>query len=142
MVESILHKSLVVAIQEWVKSSFSEEMIIYIDSENSTLLKNMPSQINGHIPDIYAMGRRINRIIIGEAKTSQCDLESEHSEGQILSYLKHCVNKQDSIVVLAVPLHLINCAKSIISSLKRRNNLETVKTIVLNPLLTNKLTCN
>jgi hypothetical protein len=141
MVESILHKSLVETIHKWIINSFSEEMIIYIDSEKSIFLKNIPQQIDGYIPDIYASGRRVDRIIIGEAKTSQWDLESEHSEGQIMTYLRHCVNKPDSLVVLAVPLRLINCAKSLVTSLKRKNNLERVKTLILSPFLIKPI-CN
>lgn len=137
MVESILHKFFVKTIKEWILSFCSEEMIILCDSENSFFSKNSPPKIDSYIPDVFAFGRISKKTIIGEAKTSQIDLESEHTERQIIAFLKYCLKKKDSIFVLVVPLYLVNCSKSLLSSLKVKNGCEAVKTYVTNPLLLN-----
>ncbi len=135
MVESILHKSYVEIIKQWILKSSPEEMIIWCDSDDNIFSKNFPPKIDSYIPDIFALGKQSKRIIIGEAKTSQRDLESEHSEEQLTAYLKHCLKADNSMVVLAVPLCLINCAKSLLYALKRRNSIGSVATSVINPLL-------
>jgi hypothetical protein len=137
MVESILHKFFVKTIKEWILSFCSEEMIILCDSENSFLSKDIPPKIDSYIPDVFAFGRISKKFIIGEAKTSQIDLESEHTERQIIAYLKYCLKKKDSIFVLVVPLYLVNCGKSLLSYLKVENGCEAVQTHVTNPLLLN-----
>ena len=117
MVESTLHKTLVIIIESWVKINSPEEMIVYIDSEKSSS-GNIPPRIDVFIPDVFAKGRNSERLIIGEAKSSQRDLESEHSEKQLIAYLRHCKNKLNSVVILAVPFNIYNCAKSLLEAIK------------------------
>jgi len=129
LVESHLHKSLVKIIERWIRSYSSEEMTVYVDSEDS--LGNIPPKIDIFIPDIFAKEIYNKYVIIGEAKSSQRDLESDHSEKQIVAYLKYCKNKPNSIVVLAVPFNILNCARSLVKAIKRQNQLNLVKTEVL-----------
>lgn len=131
MVESLLHKRLVAKISKWVQRTSAEEIIILSDAADSSLTGSSPPRLEGCIPDIYAIGKKSNFIFIGEAKASQFDLESGHSEKQFETYLKHCSVKQSSMVILAVPLELINCAKSILCAIKKANNLKEVSTYVL-----------
>ncbi len=135
MTESILHKMLVEKIKQWILGVSKEEMLIFCDLENKSLGNDMPPKVESYIPDVYAIGKISNNVIIGEAKTSQWDLESEHSEWQIKAFLKHCSEKKNSMVVLAVHPELINCAKSLLSSSKRKNNLQLVETQVINLFL-------
>lgn len=130
MVESTLHKTLVTIIERWMKTNSLEEMIVYVDSEKS-FSGNMPPRIDTFIPDVFAKGRNSERMIIGEAKSSQRDLESEHSEKQLIAYLRHCKNKLNSVVVLAVPFDIYNCAKSLLEAIKKQNQLISIKTEVL-----------
>jgi hypothetical protein len=130
LVESKLHKTLVKIIERWIKSYSSEEMIVYADSEDS-FLGNIPPKIDTFIPDIFAKEINSKYVIIGEAKSSQRDLESEHSEGQLVAYLKYCKNQSESIVVLAVPFNIVNCAGALLEAIKRQNQLTLVKTLVL-----------
>jgi len=130
LVESNLHKSLVKIIERWINSYSSEEMVVYADAEDS-YSGNIPPKIDTFIPDIFAKGINNKYVIIGEAKSSQRDLESEHSEKQFIAYLRYCKNKPDSIVVLAVPFNILNCARSLVVAIKRQNKLTLVKTEVL-----------
>ena len=130
MVESNLHKSLVKIIGRWINSYSSEEMIVYTDAEDS-FSGNIPPKIDTFIPDIFAKEMNSKYVIIGEAKSSQRDLESEHSEKQLIAYLRYCKNKPNSIVVLAVPFNIVNCARSLVQAMKKQNQLTLVKTEVL-----------
>jgi hypothetical protein len=105
-------------------------MIVYVDSEDS-FLGNIPPKIDIFIPDIFAKEIHNKYVIIGEAKSSQRDLESEHSENQLVAYLRYCKNKPNSMVVLAVPFNIVNCARSLVQAIKRQNQLTLVKTEVL-----------
>lgn len=134
MSESIIHKKLIAIIQRWIKKMSKEEMTVYCDSEDNILRDNKPPSIYSYIPDVYAVGLKSNRIIVGEAKISRTDLESEHSEMQLLAYLRHCKTKDHAFIVLAVPIELVNCAKSFVEFIKRRNNLQAIETHVINTL--------
>jgi hypothetical protein len=130
VVESFLHKSLVDLIVQWINNNSIGELIIYVDSDSSRF-SGIPPRIDSFIPDVFAKGVRGIDILVGEAKSSQRDLESEHSDKQLTAYLKYCQNKPRSMVLLAVPLDLCNCAKSLIESKKRQNQLTDVETKVL-----------
>ncbi len=132
MVESILHKRLVTQLQTWVTNYSVEEKIIYCDYEYSFYNKDHPPLVEGYMPDIYAISRKTKIIILGEAKTTQKDLESEHSEKQISAFLNYCSNQNNSVFVLAVPFIFVNCGKSFLSFLKRTNNISNVETHVIN----------
>ena len=135
MAESILHKKLISLIEHWILETFEEKMIIYCDSEDNLLNDSKPPMIFTRFPDVYAIGMKSNRVIVGEAKISQNDLESKHSEEQFTAYLTHCKSKKKAMTVLAVPIELINCAKSLIAFIKRKNNLHSVETQIVNPFL-------
>lgn len=137
MTESSVHKELLKAIEKWVIESSSEEMIIFKDSEESMLRRNRSPSIGGYVPDIYAIGKNTGNIFIGEAKATEYDLESERSEKQLKAFIEHCKNKYDAIFVLAVPLHFVGSARSIIRSIKHVNDLHDVRTYVIDSFLLN-----
>ncbi|MCK9211870.1 MAG: hypothetical protein M0P61_13605 [Ignavibacteriaceae bacterium] len=132
--ESTTHKTLVGAIVKWVHKYYNEEMILYVDSENAMFTDELPPSINTCKPDVFAQGRKSKNIVIGEAKTTQIDLESDHSEIQFTAYLEYCKKNSDCKLVVATPLNIINCAKSIIDVLKKKLHCEQVHTEMINPL--------
>lgn len=126
MGESQTHKDLLVKICKWIKSS-DETAIILCDEVDAVGQTDLPPMINDVRPDVYAIGRARYRYIIGEAKASQSDLESEHTIKQLTAYIEFCVSTENSVLVVAVPVMLINCTKNLIRNLKNRlgANVET-----------------
>jgi len=132
MTESVLHTLLREKIVRWITKNHHEGFSIYSDSENNIYTKAYTPPINSFIPDVFATGNESKKVIIGEAKASQWDLDSEHSENQILAYLHYCSERTNAMLVLAVPVELINYAQSLLRALKRRNDLVSVETHVIN----------
>ncbi|MBI5119303.1 hypothetical protein HZA56_22775 [Candidatus Poribacteria bacterium] len=91
-----------------------------------------PPQVGEAIPDVYAP-LHAGGIVIGEAKTS-ADLENRHTEGQFRTYLKFCKLNPQSFLVVAVPWPVEALAKDRLKYIKKKENLEDVKTIVLEKL--------
>lgn len=129
--ESIVHQELVASIKCWITKTQKEETIFYSDSnELASRSDEPPNKIYGYIPDVYAIGKNSNCIYVGEAKSSQADLESEHSQEQLKAFLKYCA-QNNAIFIIAVPVYLMNCAASLIRYIKKSNKLEGSQSIVL-----------
>lgn len=129
MPESVEHYNMIDSIKQWIINNFdnSENFSIYTDSPNSI----QPIRLDGFIPDVYATSfSKDKQIIIGEAKTAR-DLDSKHSEKQILSFLKHCSNNKNSLFILAVPWDLVRYARSILNDLKIKCQAKSVRTIII-----------
>lgn len=131
MPESATHMRMVAALKQWIEDNCedSEKLFIWTDSPQNTLPKQL-IRIEGFVPDVYANSSRHKKAIIGEAKTAR-DLDTRHTEAQLLSFLKYCSFNKGASLILAVPWDLVRYARSLIKDLKRRCQAEKVKTIVL-----------
>ena len=96
---------------------------------------------------VYLMYTSSRELIRLEAETSAQNLVSSLSNqieqeflvvaeaaDQFSSFLEYCSNTNECKLVIAVPFNIVNCAKSIILSLKRRLKCEKVQTEIVNPL--------
>jgi hypothetical protein len=126
MSESAGHITLVQSIKRWLLESYqnSGNLCLYLDSPFGKI-GNKPPVIDGFIPDVYAILLGEELIIIGEAKTAH-DLETRHTKAQLEVFLRHCSNKGNAILVIAVPWNLVNSARSLIRFLKKKSNTESV----------------
>lgn len=71
--------------------------------------------------------------MIGEAKTPR-DIQTQHTEVQLRSYLHACSLSPDSVFVLGVPWEYSAMAYNLLKFLKRKENIPHVKTVVLDYL--------
>ncbi len=128
------HSNLVESIKGWILEYVPDNRMfcIYCDLPSNNA-SNKPLRIEGFIPDIYAIERDYELIIVGEAKTPG-DLETRHSMAQFEAFLRHCSGKINSMLVIAVPWHMVNCGRSLIRSLKKRTHTEDVRVLFLEKL--------
>jgi hypothetical protein len=130
MGESVSHMVLVVALREWAITEFqNKEDATTILCDTPDAGRQRPPKIINFFPDLYAVARNSN-FAVGEAKTAR-DLETKHTQEQMEEFLVFCSNRPGSIFVIAVPWHMINCAKSMIRALKRKHSISDVMVIFL-----------
>ena len=136
MPESETHKNLVYQLTQWITKTFYQEANFFIWSDSpGTDHSKLPIRIAGFIPDVYA--KSLNKKpyhIIGEAK-SYDDLDTIHSEKQLLAFLRYCYNNEASLFLLAVPWDQVRYARSLLGYWKKLNQLEKVESIVLQPFI-------
>ncbi len=114
MGEKSFHAYLVQKIKKWIDYKYGlSDFVVYEDSPSGT-----PYKIFNHVPDIYATSHKNRLKIIGEAKASRSDLESIRSRDQYLDYFEKCLLEQETVLILAVPVDLVQCARSLIQALK------------------------
>ncbi len=130
MSESKQHILLVEQMNQFVCQNIigDNSSLLYIDSPESSYKPR--SIINGFIPDLYYNFN--GKLIIGEAKTD-FDVEREHSINQYYSYFAEANNYDgDAILVFIVSWKMYGTIKNIIKLIKRKDNYEKVKIIVIN----------
>ena len=94
---------------------------------------NRPPPIEGYVPDTYVMLDHQGRVVIGEAK-SMGDLENSHTEAQVTAFLRRCGMAEGSAFILAVPWPIERLAGALLTSLRVRQGLPQVETIVLSEM--------
>ena len=130
MAESSQHILLVENIVLYITKNINNivSSLILIDSPDSTYKPK--AVINGYIPDLYYNFK--NFLIIGEAKTDN-DVERVHSLNQYESYFIEAINFDgDSIIVFSVTWKMFGTIKNIVRLIKKKNNYEKIKVIVIN----------
>ena len=134
MAVSRRHEELVDAIVDWLQTQHPNSGALSISAE-SIFCEHLPNPplINGFIPDVYAVGMVEARTIIGEAKTSR-DLETQHSRAQFEAFLTHLTDCRNAQLVIATPWTSVNTAKAIIRSIRKRQHINSVDVIYLEPL--------
>lgn len=116
MSESRLHRELVAALLDDIHAHpWTVTPFIYADSNGAAL----PPIIGNARPDVYANFARIDRVIIGEAKTS-IDLETTHTMQQFIDYFEYLSAKPEGELWLAVPWQSAGTAIRICSCIKER----------------------
>jgi len=134
MGESKTHALLRGAIVRWLEEQFgqSEAAAALIDDPDS-FPSCFPPSIEGFTPDVFFRQTIRGISIIGEAKTSR-DLETKHSREQFAGYFKYLSSHPGSILVVAVPWHTANQAKSLLWYIQKRCNARDVSIVVLEKL--------
>jgi hypothetical protein len=118
MPESQTHLNLVQEIKTCINLNFSNSKNFLVLSDTPESLRSLPQIINNEFrPDVFAEDNK-GRTIIGEAKTTN-DLETLHSKNQIKCFISYLMEKQDGVLILAVPLRSLNTAKNLIRRIKR-----------------------
>jgi len=134
MPESATHQFLVQQLVQWVS-------INCLDSKNSVLLVDEPARtaidkppnLSGYTPDVYWKSLEGNRVIVGEAKSAH-DVESRHSRRQYESFLLHLSRVESGTLLIAVPWHVVNQAKSLVRAIQRGSGFSNVETVFLDQL--------
>ena len=134
MAESKCHAILVHHVVAWVADT-------YLDGNMGGILRDstgvergqLPPQVGGYRPDVYAVVPKAELLILGEAK-SPWDLENHHTIAQLLAFLMYCQRHGKAMLVLAVPWHRVPLASNMIRNLKRRHGLESVEVAILEDL--------
>jgi hypothetical protein len=133
LAESSNHAFLVNSIIDWIKLTQDNETFVILSDTFTQGAREIPTAINGYIPDVYAVNVKKNKYIIGEAKT-YTDVETRHSCEQYKAFLKYCADNSNTFFVLAVPWTMINAAKSLFRYLKRTTNTHNAKVIFIEDL--------
>jgi hypothetical protein len=116
MSESKLHKELVKTLILWVNKHVDCDDIILL--ADIGVKDKLPFVIRYCRPDIYASSRYGSNKIIGEAKTTLSDLESEHTIKQLEEYIQYCLNNKCKLLI-ATPYDLKQYAKGKLASVMR-----------------------
>ena len=104
MPESAAHARLVRTILEFINRNFAPLSEIAVrDDSSSPVRGERPPLISGFVPDVYAVNVPTTMTIIGEAKTRR-DLETTHSQAQIIAFIQYLSTLSDGVFVLSVPL--------------------------------------
>ena len=74
----------------------------------------VPSIINGFKPDVYARWEKTGLIIIAEAKTTNKDIDNQHTLNQVTSFLNYLNNKKSGLFILSVTGCMANHAKTML----------------------------
>ena len=85
------------------------------------------------MPDVYAKCLSDHTEVLGEAKTAT-DLETQHSQEQLLAFLRYCANTGKASLILAVPWDMAPSARALLKTLKAQASLNEAKTSVLDGL--------
>lgn len=73
----------------------------------------VPPKIGRFKPDIYAMEKQKNSIIIAEAKTDR-DIDNKHTRAQATSFIRYLEHGEDGLFILSVTGLGANCAKTVL----------------------------
>jgi hypothetical protein len=131
--ESIQHSQLVERLLQWTNDHYPtwEGMPVVITADHTARYDGRrPRRIGEAIPDIYATSLPVAFCLIGEAKTT-FDLETTHSQNQILCFLEYLRYQEHPFFVLATPWNLINTARNLVRVLVRRVEAQSVNLVFL-----------
>lgn len=134
MAESSVHTNLVRLLANWINDLLppedSSHMLIDIP-ENPPEKK--PPKLYEFVPDIFAFNTSHYSFVIGEAKTAT-DIDNNHTMEQLTAFLRKCSESENSLLVMAVPWHVVRLARSIITHCKKEAGLEVIETRVIERL--------
>ena len=134
MSESSIHTNLVKLLAKWIIELLppedSSHMLIDIP-ENPPQKK--PPKLYEFVPDIFVSNTSRYAFVIGEAKTAT-DIDNNHTIEQLTAFLKKCSESNNSLLVMAVPWHVVRLATSVIMHCKKQAGLEVVETRVIERL--------
>lgn len=92
-----------------------------------------PPKLYEFVPDIFVSNTDRYAFLIGEAKTAT-DIDNNHTIEQLTAFLKKCSESNNSLLVMAVPWHVVRLAKSVIMHCKKKASLEVIETRVIERL--------
>jgi len=134
MSESAVHLSLVERLVKWIRDEQRdvENALLLVDLPH-TPAGDKPPQIGGFNPDVFCATLDRRHVIVGEAKTPT-DIETRHSREQFGAFLAYLQHQQRGTLVVAVPWHAVNQAKSLVRALQRNIGADGVVTVFLQQL--------
>lgn len=117
MPESATHAGLVKALITFAERELGTLADLSVrDDAVRPLRGERPPRIYGYVPDVFATDVPTTATLIGEAKT-RSDLETEHSQRQILAFLRYLSQTPNGVFVLSVPLSAVPTARRLVSRL-------------------------
>lgn len=126
-----MHLRLVENILSYVERTYRHSYHLVVFHDLPALIRaEKPPRIGGFVPDVYAVDAPPSILIIGEAKT-QCDLDTDHSQRQLIAFLKHLALQPNGQLVLAVPWTASATARNLLRRLKLESSCETVHSVVI-----------
>lgn len=134
MPESATHQLLVKQLVLWITSNCADAggSLLLVDEPSRTAIDKPPG-VSGYTPDVYWKTVDGRSVVVGEAKSAY-DVESRHSRKQYASFLLHLSRIESGTLVVAVPWHVVNQAKSLIRAIQRESGCGGVKTVFLDQL--------
>ena len=129
MAESQLHMDLVRKIASYVATITPSFASSLLDADLPEYAHRTPRVIDGYYPDVRYRDNAI--IAIGEAKTEK-DIINEHSEGQLLAYIKEIQTYHlQRNIIYCVPFISFIQVKNLLKRLKEREQLNDITFHVL-----------
>ena len=134
MSESLTHQHLVRHLVGWLQNQVEDiaHGSIYSDLPTDAGIER-PPQLSGYVPDVLCRIRTKSTLYVGEAKTAR-DLETDHSRKQFSAFLAYLARIEPGTLVIAVPWHTVNRARSLIKFIQQQTDTIPVKVIVLDQL--------
>lgn len=134
MSESLVHQTLVKCLFDWLSRNIEDghQAVILCDLPREGAPER-PPQIGGFVPDTYCKLPRSGLTYVGEAKTTR-DLETERSRRQLEAFLSYLAQIGKGVLVVAVPWHTVNRARSLVRLLKAKTNTSLVEVVILDQL--------
>lgn len=134
MAESAVHQFLVQQLVRWIAANCAAETngLLLVD-EPSRAAVEKPPRLSGFNPDVYWKTIDGSHVVVGEAKSAY-DVESWHSRKQYAAYLSHLSRVERGTLIIAVPWHVVNQAKSLVRIIQRESGFSGVETVFLDQL--------
>lgn len=134
MAESAAHQYLVRELVRWIAANCTaaDSGVLLVDDPSRSPV-DKPPNLSGFTPDVYWKAVDGSRVIVGEAKSAY-DVESWHSRRQYAAYLSHLSRAESGTLVIAVPWHVVNQAKSLVRAIQRESGSSVVATVFLDQL--------
>lgn len=134
MPESIAHFTLVRHLVSWIeRESGWHKRAALLVALPELASSGSPPRVGGYVPDVFLKDEHSGIALIGEAKTAE-DIEKQHSRDQYLAFMRFLAAYQEHLFLLAVPWSCVIQTRSLIAALQRRNQLQGVRTLVLDRL--------
>jgi hypothetical protein len=125
MPEGPIHRALVQALTDHLRTEFTRECVVLSDCKNRLAADGLPPQLGEVRPDFYAREYDTAHVIIGEAKI-EGDLDNDHTLKQVRTYLEHLAQQDSGELVLAVPLLASGTAHRICRTARKELGLDHI----------------
>lgn len=128
------HERLVGRLIRWVEEHHltSGDVCLYADHHDWPN-QHKPTQMNGFVPDLYAVGVGRPLTIIGEAETIS-GIESPHTKVQFEAFIEFLHARENPLLLVAVPWSAVPAARGLVRNIFRRQGKPPFQTVFLDLL--------
>lgn len=127
--ESLEHVRLVERLIGIVQKNHTTGRGLMIFADHHDYGRDLPPQIGGFTPDLFAHDLPTSFRVVGEAKTPN-DLESPRSLRQLRAFLVHLSLNENGTLYLAVPWYVVPRATHVLNRLKQSCQTTVVTSVI------------